>query len=296
MVKTSAAAPVATEDRPGMIFQNLVAVIERAISGQEGVTLESPAFVLDADGDRREHDILITHTEGLRVTRTAVECKDHGRKIGKPDLEAFRSKCQDTGIHKGVIVSSSGFAKSALKMSKRTNIQCLELAKADVFTWVGMSVFYTCVRDYSNIDVKVFSPTSIVAPFRVFAPNGEELTIENFKNISQQAINGNAELGSLGRESPVTVQIQWKPADAVYVIDAEEARHEVEHILLEPTFTVTETPQPFELHNYQGDECKLEVATAELNLYGQDVNLVLVRGNENIRFAIQPKPNGEPAG
>lgn len=292
MAKPAAPKPDPAPDRPGQAFQNLVAMIERAIAGKDGVKMETNVFVKDADGDAREHDILLTHTEGLRVTRTAVECKDHGRKIGKPEMEAFRSKCQDTGIHKGVLVSSSGFAKSALRASKRTNIQCLELAKVESFPWVGVSAFYVSQRDYSNINVQVFAKTPIAEPFRLFGVNGE-LTMETFKNVCQQAIAESAELSALGRDEPVTVTIHWTPSDEAYVIDANDERHEIDYLVLIPTFTVTDTAQDFELHSYSGDTGTLEVAMTDISAGGLNGKLMMVRDDESIRLLIQPAPKPE---
>jgi Restriction endonuclease len=288
-------APIPDPDRPGQAFQNTVAMVERAIAGQDGVQMETNVRVKDADGDLREHDILITHTEGLRVTRTAVECKDHGRKIGKPELEAFRSKCADTGIHKGVIVSSSGFAKSALKASRRTNVQCLELAKVDSFPWVGASGSIVTERHFSNIDVNVFALTKIEQPFKIFAMNDAELTMENYRNVCQIAINKDEDLSKLGRDGSVCVMIQWKPEDGVYVIDANAIRHEIEFLELRPTFTTTETHQAFELHSYFGDTGKLEVASSDFEAGGLTAKLVMIRDEKNIHVMLQPLAwDGEP--
>jgi hypothetical protein len=286
MAKLPVTAPDRALQRPGRAFQDLVATVERAIAGQDGVVMETNVLVRDADGDLREHDILLTHTEGLRVTKTAVECKDHGRKIGKPELEAFRSKCQDTGIHKGVMVSSSGFALSALKASRRTNVQCLELAKVASFPWVGLSVSWVRQRDFSNIDIEVFARTPVMPPFRILAASGE-LTNAHFQNVCQLAINDSQELSQLGREEAATIILQWAPSDGAYVIDGQDRRHEVDYFVLRPTFTVTETPQDFELHSYSGDTGKVEVATSDFDLAGFTGKLVMLRDEKGIRVMIQ---------
>lgn len=268
-------------------------MVERAIAGQNGVTMETNVFVKDADGDLREHDIILTHTQGLRVTKTAIECKDRGRKIGKPDLDAFRSKCADTGIHKGVIVSSSGFAQSALRASRRTAIQCLELSKAKRFPWIGMSASVMTQRDYSNIGVKVFAPTPIKPPFKIFGPDGAELSVYDYQNAAQAAFNDHPGLAHLGRDEPTTITINWKPEGGVYVIDADDVRHEVDYLILHPTFTVTETTQPFEHHSYSGDTGTYEIAISDFKAGGLDAKLVMIRDADNIRFMIQPNvPDG----
>ncbi|WOB78473.1 restriction endonuclease [Brevundimonas nasdae] len=274
-------------DRPGQAFQDLVATIERAISGQTGVTMETNVLVRDADGDLREHDILLTHTEGLRVTKTAVECKDRGRKIGKPDLEAFRSKCEDTGIHKGVIVSSSGFAESAMKASRRTNIQCLELAKVDTFGWVGDAVFIHTERQFSRVDIHVVALTKVAEPFRIYGDAGE-LLMANFVNVAHQAISEKKTLSEETREGGGSAEILWKPADVVYVIDANEVRHEVDHIKISTDFTLVDTPQDFELHSYRGDTGQLEIASTDFVAGDFGGKLMMVRDGENIRVMLQP--------
>ena len=256
--------------------------------------METNVRVKDADGDLREHDILLTHTEGLRVTKMAVECKDQGRKIGKKELEAFETKCRDTGIHKGVIVSSSGFAESALRKSRRTNIQCLELAKVESFPWVGVSVFIVVRREFSQIDVHAFAKTAMVLPFRIYSDIGE-LTMENYKNACQTAINDSPELSQLGRDEPVTVTIRWTPADSVWTIDANDVRHEVDHLDMVATFTVTDTPQPFELHEYSGDSGKMEIASANLDGIGATGKIIMLRDDESIRFAIQQRVDNDEA-
>ncbi|RYF30182.1 MAG: hypothetical protein EOO23_05700, partial [Comamonadaceae bacterium] len=277
-------------DHGDEVLERLAGTIGRAIAGQEGVKMETNVFVKDADGDIREHDILITHTEGLRVTRTAVECKDHGRKIGKPEMDAFRSKCQDTGIHKGVLVSSSGFAKSALKASKRTNIQCLELSTVDSFDWVGTSILNVYTREFSNIDILVFAKTPMALPFRVYAPDGQQLEVENFRNVAQEGINDDPGLMHVGMDKPATANIQWTPPDRCYTIDADEVRHDVDYFVLVATWTVRNTPQPFDLHRYLGDSGELQVATSEFEVPGLSGKLVMIRDEENIRVALSPHP------
>src|SRR4051794_29899547 len=96
--------------RPGIAFQDLVATLERVLSSQDGVDIATPCYLPDKDtGARREHDVVITRRHGHHLIRTALECKDTGRTVGVPQVEAFAKKCEKTGIHHPVIVSSSGF-------------------------------------------------------------------------------------------------------------------------------------------------------------------------------------------
>jgi hypothetical protein len=52
------------------------------------------------------------------------------------DIEAFATKCQDTKIHKGVVISPEGFSKSALTKAKNYGIGCLSLRQVESFNWL----------------------------------------------------------------------------------------------------------------------------------------------------------------
>jgi ethanolamine ammonia-lyase small subunit len=52
----------------------------------------------------------------------ALECRDLSRKIDVGAVEAFRSKCEHTGINSGIIVSARGFSKSAIQKATHYGI------------------------------------------------------------------------------------------------------------------------------------------------------------------------------
>lgn len=57
----------------------------------------------------------------------AFECKDHGRSLDIPVVEAFNTKLQDIGAKKGAIVSSSPFTEGAENMASKLGIDLLAL-------------------------------------------------------------------------------------------------------------------------------------------------------------------------
>ena len=123
--------------KPGRALEKLVASLERALSGQEGVKVESPKQLPDrVTGDPREHDVVITFPTTHHEMTLAIECRDRSRKITVNDVESFSSKCQDTKVHKGVIVSARGFSKSALAKAKNAGISCLSLLQVESFNWL----------------------------------------------------------------------------------------------------------------------------------------------------------------
>jgi hypothetical protein len=77
----------------GKEFEQLVRAIESAWIDQENVTIESPKKLRDKrTGRLREHDIVLTINESHHEVVVALECRDLSRRIGVPQVEAFRQK------------------------------------------------------------------------------------------------------------------------------------------------------------------------------------------------------------
>jgi Restriction endonuclease len=135
--RTCAMLPAMTAKRslPGRDFQDLVAAVEKALAPIEH-KITSPMRLRDRDTGRlREHDVVVEFTSGRHPFKIAIEARDKGRKVGVPDVEGFGRKCERTGIDRGVIVSSRGFAETALTKANADNIGCLTLAEATAFDW-----------------------------------------------------------------------------------------------------------------------------------------------------------------
>jgi hypothetical protein len=137
--------------RRGKALERLVAVIERAAHNRPNVTVQSPAKLKDWRTARlREHDVLLSFEEAHHTIHVALECRDRARPIGVPDVEAFQNKCADTGIDRGIIVSSSGFCSSALKKAASCNIGCLSMDDAKVLDWCatsGITIYDKVIQD-----------------------------------------------------------------------------------------------------------------------------------------------------
>ena len=75
-------------------------------------------------------------TRGHHECVTAIECRDRSRPVGAPQVEAFHQKCNDTGIHRSVIVSTKGFYKPAKIKASHYGIVCLRLDEVDSYDWI----------------------------------------------------------------------------------------------------------------------------------------------------------------
>ena len=63
------------------------------------------------------------------IHRTICECKDWATNIPKEVVHAFRTVMQETGAHRGYIVSRVGFQKGAMEAASATNIELVTFAE-----------------------------------------------------------------------------------------------------------------------------------------------------------------------
>lgn len=123
--------------KDGVILENTVAAIERALSGQDCCIERRSRRLRDKDtGKVREHDVLITRDHGHYQTTVAIECRDRSRKVSVPEVEAFQRKCEATGINLGVIVSTKGFYATARKKAEIAGIVCAKLEDIEECDWL----------------------------------------------------------------------------------------------------------------------------------------------------------------
>lgn len=142
--------------RKGKRLERLVQMIESAIADDDAVTVHSPYYLVDKDGGRkREHDVVLVVKHAHHEIYVAIECRDRSRPVGVPEIEAFSAKCSRTGVHCGIIVSSSGFARTALEKSASFGIQCIEFAEAAQFDWFQAPGLQAYVRHMDQVTISV---------------------------------------------------------------------------------------------------------------------------------------------
>lgn len=74
---------------------------------------------------KRQVDVQLVKPEQYEFI--AFECKDHGRPIDVPLVEAFNTKLRDIGAKKGAIVSNSPYTEAAQNMASALGIDILNL-------------------------------------------------------------------------------------------------------------------------------------------------------------------------
>lgn len=191
--------------RKGKDFENLIHAIENAWLESDDVQVESPKFVKDkTTGQMREFDVLITVKTRDYTNRIGIECRQRASKVASPEVEAFRTKCIDTDINKGIIVSSKGFSAPALKKAEAHNIECHVFEEALSANWIAMkpfekitryndSVSYTvCTKHkelFKDCDFELIDRTGIRAPsssvFKIMLPHLKRKCDEVFSDIRE---------------------------------------------------------------------------------------------------------------
>ncbi|MCG2639410.1 MULTISPECIES: restriction endonuclease [Bradyrhizobium] len=170
----------------GKDLQRLIRIIESARAAGTNIKIESPKFFADkVTGKQREHDVVLTITHDHHELVVALECRDRSRPVGVDAVEAFHTKCNDTGINSGVIVSSKGFHNTARTKAQHYGIRCLTLDEVDGFNW------------FKPTDLNVFSVELIQARLFVAFESMLDVQISDLLNsegepLTNEAINATA--------------------------------------------------------------------------------------------------------
>lgn len=108
--------------KAGKAFEQLTTAIQQHVNSNADVVPNAP--LTDICGIQREIDVLVTIPTPSGKQEIAFECRDHKRKVGVFDIDSFISKYHDLPqINKLVVVSNSGFTKSAKLKAQSHNIE-----------------------------------------------------------------------------------------------------------------------------------------------------------------------------
>jgi hypothetical protein len=80
-------------------------------------------------GRTRQLDISIRFRQSFYDYLAIIECKDYRAKVSIEKVEAFRTKMEDVGAMKGIMVSPSGFQEGAIRSAEAFNIELFTLTQ-----------------------------------------------------------------------------------------------------------------------------------------------------------------------
>lgn len=243
--------------KSGENFHRLVESIERIVSGRDGITIESPKYLPDKiTGQNREHDIVLTYHESHREIIVALECRDRSRKVGISQVEEFAQKCRDTGVDKGIIVSSKGFCSTALIKAKHYSIDCLMLGEVEKIDWCSATTCTIHKRLISNTDVRAITRSQTSRVLRLFQKleNGEvrEITEENSQGFAR-SVFGQVTPNEIP-DIEGTVQIRISNLEDFYCQGDDQNQYPLADLLVSVTYRVEIDFAPIRFYQYKKGE------------------------------------------
>jgi uncharacterized protein len=246
--------------REGTEFHRLVEMLERGVFSVPGATVQSPGYLRDkVTGRKREHDIVITYSLPYRSFVVAVECRDRKRPVDDTQVEAFARKCSKTGVDKGIIVSSSGFAPEALTDAAFCNIDCFTLEQVSQLEWVTPQVFETLHRHVTATAVQVIGTGDesgdLIEPLKVVMRENDvtiEMSHDDALPLTQRLLNSIRDEQIPGEEGSFTIELP-NPGD-VYLVDGLAQRREISGFLVSIHVETRVISEPINLYQYRSGQ------------------------------------------
>jgi hypothetical protein len=251
--------------KAGRSLELLVRNLENALSKTENASIESPKKLRDKiTGRLREHDVVVTIEHAHHKITIAFECRDRSRPIGVPQVEAFKKKCEDTGIDSAVMVSPRGFYRTGKAKAEYYGIKCLNLKEVDSFDWLF-------VQGMTTISRKLIHTNWIIVPEdpHIRESIGEfQLVTEDGNPVAQGTLNQNV-LNHLGRLGLIEEPGTDKHARLVFegegtrILDVQSGNtHAIRVMIAHATYNVEHEYAPFRLFRYSEEGSTSQIADA----------------------------------
>lgn len=273
--------------RPGDRLQQLVAIIERATNREPHITVESPKMLRDKDtGQLREHDVVLTHKLSHHTFLIALECRDRSRPVGVPAVEAFAKKCERTGVDKGIMVSSLGFASTAIKKAESHGIGCLSLTQAEGFEWCKIPHMNVARRQLIQTQVTVVPRRDPIGKFSLFDENGDQLGDKDLNKLGWLCLRKC--IPHATESAPPSIVRCEQKYPSHFIRDEQGRKIKLRRLIVEVTYQIEITREPLEYREYaDGSENKRisQVAIANTGIKELPGDIVLMRGEDGEAIA-----------
>ncbi|MGD2080188.1 MAG: restriction endonuclease [Nitrospirota bacterium] len=267
--------------KPGKSLEHLIYLIETAVADKEDVTVESPIRLRDkVSGNLREHDVVLTIRQQHHEFKIAIECRDRATKVGSGQVEAFSTKCRDTGINQGIIVSPKGFTEPALKKAAAKGIRCLNLDKAVTLDWLLAPGIEVAQRHIIDIIITLFTEGGIdFKNCTVLNINGRELSKEDLRKLIHWRIKQIMDQSPIGDdETHEDRKLMFNMKGLIVRENRSGKLLPIRKIRADVEYQVERKMVPFTLYTY-GDKSKkedfIDAATARVEMGSVAADIVL---------------------
>ncbi|HEY0607729.1 MAG TPA: restriction endonuclease [Herpetosiphonaceae bacterium] len=270
--------------KPGRALETLIEHLEKALSDNPNVTIESPKRLPDkVTGRLREHDVVLTFKEHHHELKVAFECRDRSRPVTVEQVEGFSRKCEDTGIQQGVLVSSKGFWETALTKAASYGIRCLSIEEAtSSFDWLFSDELVEVIPHVQQISVRAILAQGHTltdgGKYYIADSNGNELPYEFwFEIVSDLLFNPYYMNPDGSTQRQVTFHHN---GDGAFIFDeASNNLLPVQELVLEVKYEVELQSHPFQFLKYtdKGDDSDIaDVALSQLPFEDTSVEVGIV--------------------
>lgn len=278
----------------GESYEKLVKDIYKALGKLDGVKIlcwGRSCKVPGNSGESHQIDVLTSHSAGMHMYKTAIECKDwETRKVGKDVITKLAFILKDSNVDKGVVVSKSGFTAGAKSLAKSENISLVELRQPVPKDWDGVikdihielnlcspEIYdYKFVQDVVEGENKLERLCVTTIDVQIHVPARNPITLHEITNHVLNVIDPD-------KKNTNTVGFDWTE------ISSQE--NEKEYVVQFPDGTTLSVPQKANRAKIREIHFKVRfsVLRTNIDIYGEDyISMIMHYIFEDRRLAISP--------
>lgn len=116
-------------------FETIVGRLQKTFHKGAGIVTTNEKIIGKISGRSRQIDICIRGNLGGENVLIIVECKKWNRKPDVKAVEAFAGLKRDVGAHIGIMVSTAGFTKAALRVAEHENVNLYKYKDTQNDNW-----------------------------------------------------------------------------------------------------------------------------------------------------------------
>lgn len=244
------------------------------------VTVERNVILIDRNGQKRQIDVLIRHTQGLVEHIVIVECKFWKRRVKRQHVENLAASVSELRADRGIIFTTVGFQSGAVTYAAKTGIELYKVREVTDQEWgapgrvVPFNQRYISRAISGQFNMQVLSVSGAPAPRLDLGelqfhgkPTRHEMFVGGLSPVT--TLEEMLEKNSLEIAGKAISELQLSPASLIFGGKGGDRRIVVESNLVFPQLTVLAAYPAY----------PIGVFTYRLGIQIQERHLVIDRGN-----------------
>lgn len=182
-----------SEQKKWQRFEALVAELQKKLAPHAKVT-HNEKIQGRRSNRLRQIDIVIKSNVGQIPVLIIVDCKDYRNPVDVKDVEEFMGLVDDVGANKGIIVSASGFTKTANTRAQDAGIDLYRYVDTESHDWKSY-VAIPVLCDFRKINSAYFNFKPVIRiqqdPGTIILYDSEHTIIDTTLNLLFKKWNSN---------------------------------------------------------------------------------------------------------